>query len=239
MNIWLHVAFYTSGPPFYKLADDAGLLSTANVWINSEFITWGDILRLSPGPFPNHGIPIADSVRRIYGMLQVAETYATEAGWNRYEAAFMDPSNERDDCACSSTGDAVTNCAFNHTTFPTVSGTWAVPGAPGASFAGMWAYPHEVSALYYDCIVALSAAFAISHDTDGAWDGEEVMTNMARLDDFDGASGMRARPEPRCVCYSSRTYPHPSQAPYASTRLPIARRTTRTSISRSARTRAE
>ncbi len=77
MNIWLHVGFYTSAPAFYKLADDAGLLSPSNVWINSELITWGDILRLSPGPFPNNGMPVADSVGRIYGMLQIAETYAT------------------------------------------------------------------------------------------------------------------------------------------------------------------
>ena len=36
VNIWLHVGFYTSAPPFFKLADEAGLLSTNNVWINSE-----------------------------------------------------------------------------------------------------------------------------------------------------------------------------------------------------------
>ncbi len=111
----------------------------------------------------------------------------------------MDPSNERDDCACSSTGDAIANCAFNHTSFPgggqealpgTVSGTWSP--APGLSFAGMWAHPHEITALYYDCVVALAAAFANSSYTHGAWDGEEAFTNMARLDDFDGASGTPA-----------------------------------------------
>ncbi len=208
MNIWLHIAFFTSAPPFFKLADAAGLLSPNNVWINSELVTWGDTLRISQGPYPNHGIPIADSVDRIYGMLQVSETWGTDAGWSRYHDAFTDPSNERDDCACSSTGDAIANCAFNHTSYPggglealpgTVSGTWTSPEAPGFTFAGMWAHPGVLSAPYYDCVVALAAAFANSSFTDGSWDGEEVITNMARLDDFNGASGTPTRSEHRLV----------------------------------------
>jgi hypothetical protein len=196
----VHVGQQTSGPVLYELADAAGLLSTSNVWIGSGLQRWGDIVRTSPGPYPNNGISAEATISRLHGMLHLSETFGTEPSWERYRVAYTDPSNDRDDCACSSTGDAVANCGFNHTSFPgggldvlpgTVNGVWEHPLAHSSinQMAGMWGSPHELSARGYDCVIALAAAFAISDQTDGAWDGEEVMANMGRIDDFDGATG--------------------------------------------------
>ena len=190
VNIWVHVGFYTAGPVIYELADAAGLLSAANVWINTELITWGDIVRLSDGGYPNNGISQAASLMRLYGMLQLTETYGTEAGWGRYQAAYWSTANTRDDCACSSLGDAGANAAFNHTTWPggglsalpgTRAGLW--PSATAGPQVGMWGPPHEVSAPVYDCVIALAAAFAATDggQTGSAWAGSEVMATCNAL----------------------------------------------------------
>jgi hypothetical protein len=202
VNIFVHVGHFTAGPVFYELADAAGLLAPSNVWINSAILRWGDIVRRSPGPYPNHGISAETSLARLDGMLHLSEVYNTEASWNRYQTAYTDPGNDRDDCACSSAGDAVANCAYNHTSFPgpgggldvlngTVNGVWEHPLAHTSinRMAGMWGPPHELSGISYDCVIALAAAFAISDQTGGKWDGEQVMANMGRIDDFDGATG--------------------------------------------------
>ena len=182
----MHVGQQISGPVLYELADAAGLLSTSNVWIGSGLQRWGDIVRTSPGPYPNNGISAEATISRLHGMLHLSETFGTEPSWERYRVAYTDPSNDRDDCACSSAGDAVANCAYNHTSFPgpgggldvlngTVNGVWEHPLAHTSinRMAGMWGPPHELSGISYDCVIALAAAFAISDQTGGKWDGEQ------------------------------------------------------------------
>ena len=65
-----------AGPVIYELADAAGLLSTANVWINSELLTFGDIIRFSCGSdgpstcgYPNNGISATATTLRLCATL--------------------------------------------------------------------------------------------------------------------------------------------------------------------------
>ena len=148
----------------FAAAQDAGLLDDA-AGINTEFVTWGDVLRLSPDP--------RASVAAMNGMLHFYEGPAAEAGWDRFRAAYTSAGRTAADCASG---------AFNASAVP-VRGLW--PDAQAGPRTGLWGPPIEHVAYVYDCVVALAAALAAAPDVA---DGADVYERFKRVS-FEGASG--------------------------------------------------
>lgn len=75
-NIIMHIGLPFSAPGLFVAAEEAGLLAPQHVWINTDFVTPGHVLFLSPDK--------PRTLRHLAGMLHFFSSPPLTTGWSRF-----------------------------------------------------------------------------------------------------------------------------------------------------------